>query len=351
MDELWEYYKEFVLYNNFWINRIKRLKEDSRNAVHVVDTDSNFIGLAPWAAFVERFVIEPDSELSSRDKDVNKFISINTMCYMLSKMIKEILLHHGKKNNILKQYRGRLNMKNEFYFSRIILASVKKRYITSMRLKEGHEIYPEKTKICGFDFMKSSTREETKEVFIKICKEQIMTVDRIDIPRILRTLEEFETIIMSSLHNKEKNFLTPKSVKELEAYKDPYREQGVRAIIAWNLIYPDKTIELPEKVDMIKVKMKTLDDIVELEDKEPLIYDRIKKGIFESGEEKIAKKGIEVIAIPRNVKKIPDWILSYIDYDTIVNNNVTKFHGVLESLGIQILTHSKEDYFSNVINL
>ena len=351
MDELWGYYNEFVLYNNFWFSKIRRLKEDTRNSVHVIDTDSCFVSMNPWYEFVNKFIISYDDTLLNRDKDEMKFIIINTMCYILANMINEILLHYGKTVNIPKEYRGRLNMKNEFFFSRIILAGVKKRYITSMRLKEGHEIYPEKIKVTGQDFMKSSTREETKKFFIDICKEKIMTVDRIDIPDILRTLEDFETIIKDSLHNKEKNFLTPKSVKELEAYKDPYREQGVRSIIAWNIIYTDNTIELPGKVDMVKVKMNTLDSISDLEEKEPIIYERIKKGIFESKEEKIAKKGIEVIAIPRNIKRIPDWMLPYIDYDTIMNNNITKFHGVLESLGIQILQHSKEDYFSNVIKL
>ena len=351
LDELWEYYKEYVMYANFWFGRIKRLKEDRRNCVPTIDTDSDFVNLGPWNEFVTRFIIEPDHKLVKRDKDALRFIAINSMSYMLSNMINLMMKKHCKQANVLKKDRGRINMKNEFLFTRMILASVKKRYITSMRLKEGHEIYPEKVKITGFDFMKSSTREETKNFFTELCRDEIMYVDRIDISRILRRLEMFEKMVSDSLIKREKNFLTPASVKELEAYKDPYKEMGVRSIVAWNVIYPDQTIELPMKVDIIKVKMTTLEDIEPLKETESEIYERIHKGIFQSRETKISKKGIAVIALPRSVKDIPEWLVPYIDYDTIINNNVSKFHGVLESLGIHIISSSKESLFSNVINI
>ena len=40
-------------------------------------------------------------------------------------------------------------MKNEFLFGRLFLSPVKKRYISTMRLREGKELWPEKIDIKG----------------------------------------------------------------------------------------------------------------------------------------------------------------------------------------------------------
>lgn len=40
LNKLWDYFKEFVLYNHFFVERIRRLKQDTRQSVLVIDTDS-----------------------------------------------------------------------------------------------------------------------------------------------------------------------------------------------------------------------------------------------------------------------------------------------------------------------
>jgi hypothetical protein len=201
------------------------------------------------------------------------------------------------------------------------------------------------------DFIKASTREETKDYFINLCKKRILYVDKINIADILRDLEKFENIIMESLKKGEKSFLIPKSVKEINAYKDPFKEQGVRSIVAWNYIYHGNTIELPNKVDIIKVKLSNLKDLEKLESIDERIYNIIKNDIFGSKEPKIAKKGVEVIAIPRNVTTIPEWIIPFIDYDTIVNDNLSRFFSIVESLGLEIIKNTENKYFSNIIKI
>jgi hypothetical protein len=259
------------------------------------------------------------------------------------------MLLHGEHSNILEKFRPLINMKNEFLFSRLILAKTKKRYITSIRLQEGEEIFPEKVKVTGFDFMKSTTREETMVYLKRLAEEEILKAKKISIPNIIQKLELFEKMIIDSLGKGEKNFLIPKSVNELEAYKDPYREQGVRAVLAWNEVYPDIYMELPEKIDMVKVKLHSIEDAESLKHTHPEIYTGLLR-IYNSPDEKIAKKGVEVIGLPRSVKTIPEWLVPYIDTDTIVNDNVSKFYGVLESLGMQIITYADSKYFSNLVS-
>ena len=204
-----------------------------------------------------------------------------------------------------------------------------------------------------FDFVKSSTTEETKDYITGIVKKYIIDSKEINVSGLLKELETFERDIENSLRNGEKTYLTPKSVKELAAYKDDYvyREQGVRAIIAWNAIYPEMTITLPAKIDMVKLIIDSADKMKNLQNTNPDIYKKIMDGIFENPNKAISSKGLTVLAIPRTLDKVPDWVLPYIDYNTINIDVMSKTYGILESLGMEILEASGNKYFSNIIDL
>lgn len=354
LNKLWSYYNEFVLYNHFAFNRIQRLKNDKRKCVLTIDTDSNMLDLNPWVEFMSENVINQNEELRCRDTDQLRFISINTMAFVITNMIGTVLGKYTKGANIPKEYRGYINMKNEFLFSRMVLASKKKKYITSVRLREGDEIYPEKLDVKGFEFMKSSATEDTKQYFLNIIrKELIENQGDINIPSILRRLENLEEEILDSLKNGDKKYLTPKSVKEANAYKDGHalREQGFRGICIWNYLYPDMPIELPAKIDIVKVTLDNERNLNKLKEINSDIYNKIMKHIVNNINPDISSKLVPVIAIPRNVDKIPDWIIPFIDYDTITVDVLKKFYPVLESLGLQIIKTAKKEYYSNIINI
>lgn len=352
IEDLWDYYREFVFYNYPAFNRIQRLKNDKRKTVVVVDTDSNMLNLNPWVQFMYRFIIKPNDILATRNEDELMYVSVNIMCYVLTNMITEVLWKYTKKSNIPKDFRPKINMKNEFLFTRLILTGKKKRYISSVRLREGKEILPEKIDIKGHDFVKSSTREDTKKFFTNLVKEKVLYTDDINISGILRELESFEAVVRDSLLRGEKNFLIPKSVKELGAYKkDPFSQQGIRAVIAWNSLYPNQEISLPEKIDMIKVTLDSEKELERLKETVPEMYKNIKKHILDSNVKSLADKGVQVIALPRNVEAIPEWLLPFVDYDTIVNDNLSRFYSVLESLGIETIKTSKKEYFSNILKV
>lgn len=351
LNYLWDLYREFVFYNHFAFSRIDRLKYHKRKTVVAVDTDSTMINLDPWVKFVFEFIAKDNPIIESKEYNQVRFAAINSMCFVLTKLITEILYTYTKRCNIPSEYRSMINMKNEFLFSRIILSPVKKRYMTTVRLREGHEIYPEKIDIKGHDFGKSSTRQATKDYFVNMVESKLLNGE-INVATIIKELEGFEARVKNSLYNGEKDFLIPKSVKELGAYKDPFKEQGMRAIVAWNTIELNNPIELPAKIDIIKVKMKTLDDCAPLRTTHPEIYKRIERDIFNSPHEKIRKKGIEVIAIPRNLDYIPDWLMPFIDFDTIINDNISRFHSVLAALGISLIkTSGNKHHFSNILHI
>ena len=175
------------------------------------------LNLGPWYDFVKEEIIDRDTGLLSKNEREMEYIVINLMCCLLSNVSEEILSHYCKSWNIVNEYAGLINAKNGFLVSILILAQTKKRYISSVRLRECKEFTNEKLDIKRFDFIKSSTTPETKEYFLNIVKTELLDVNNINPHRVLKKFMEFDTIIKSSLKNGEKNFLVPKSVKEFGA--------------------------------------------------------------------------------------------------------------------------------------
>ena len=348
---LWKYYKEFVFYNYFTFNRIGRLRYDLRKSIVTVDTDSNMVDLGIWVDWVFENIVDINPKLRYRERNNLIYTSVNVMCYSITELYKEHLAKYCKVANIPDDIAWRINIKNEFLFERMILSDTKKRYMSKTLLREGNEF--KKIDIKGLDFRKSSCNIETEKFFSKLAKDKIIEAKDVDSAEVIRDIQQFENYIRNTLINGEKEFLIPSKVKELGAYADPLREMGVNGVLAWNCCYPNQDIQLPDIVDLIKVNMQTEEDIEDLKETEPEIYNNIMEGIFGNDNPKIRKKGIYVIAIPRNVDKIPEWIIPYINYDEVVNNNISKFHPILNSLNLFLIqTESKagKTYMSNIVD-
>lgn len=351
LEDIWGYIEEFVVYKHFTYNRIQRLKYERRKAVIVVDTDSNMIHLAPWVKFTtEKFYCQNNDIIEGKSEEDLLYISINVMNYFVTQMVNATLAKYTKRSNILKQFRHRINMKNEFLYLRMVLSKVKKRYAGSIRLREGEELIPEKLDIKGHDFMKASCTEYVKTYMQNVVKDEILYAEDISLPRILRKISDLEDIIYESLKNAETNYFLPRQVKAMEEYKKPMSIQQFKATMHWNLIYPNMGIELPSNVYVIKLRLGKKNALEELQLKYPDIYRRINKNIINSGIEGLGS--VETIAIPSNLKEIPQWIIDFIDYETMVNDNVSKFYPVLEALGIPtIKAKSSVTFFSNILDI
>lgn len=350
LDLLWEYCSKYVLYNYPVYNRINRLKFETRNNIVTIDTDSNMATVSKWKTILLNTVFD-DSALAKSEMD-RGFIAVNVFASILTKVINEnVLAKYCEVANIPKDFAGLLNLKNEFYYTRMILTATKKRYVGSIRLREGAELYPEKIDLKGLDFAKSTASEFTKSFFNNLIKEDILYSKEIDTSLILKKISDFKEYIIQSLQNGEKTFLTPTSVKEIEAYKTPYEIQGVIGTLAWNELYPGMAISLPDKVYIIKMLLNKSKHLNDLEYKHPEIYKIVEDSILNSPNKTIAKRKLDVLAIPQNLDRIPEWCIPYINIDDIVNDNLTKFYPILESLGINLLqTKANVLYYSNIIS-
>lgn len=347
LNELWSLLEIYVFHNYPVFDRIMRLKREERGTVVTIDTDSNMLCVDPWYKFVKKNICRD----INKDKDTLRFIIINILAYFLGKMISGVLEKFCKNSNILKEIRPRINMKNEFLFSRMILTPNKKNYASLIEMQEGNHFPKGILDIKGLSFIKSEVNTNTREFFTQLT-EKMLKEEKIDIIYILHQLEWFENYIRESLINGEDIFLKPISVKEFSAYKDAWSQQGVLAVNAWNLLFEDRQISMfPAKVNLLYLK---LDDLHQLEKLKTIDHDNyklVREKIFENKNDKISSKGLAVIAIPKN-QLIPEWLRPFIDIEKFIDYNIKPFIRVLNSLGLETIHISAGDaHYSNIIEL
>ena len=351
--ELRDIYLKYVYLPFMSFDRIHRLKYFERKTVVVVDTDSNIMTLDDWVDFCENEVLRGNY---GRSDEFNRFAIINTMTYIMTAAIADVLNEYGIHSFIPKEFRPKFGMKNEFYMTKLVVGKKKKRYISAIRLREGNLITPYKPDVKGFEFRKATTSTEAKAIFDEIVRKHILESRVPNIIGILQDLKDFEDQIRNSILNGETTYLPLGNAKDLEAYKDPYSQQGVRGSIAWNIIYPDNQISFPSKVSLLKLNIFDVDDMENLQYTNPQIYNSIRQEIFNSPVKGLSSKGLQVLAIPSN-SKIPEWCMDYIDMNTIINNIIGQFKGVLDTFGIdcpevgkQVKTvNRKTKKFSNIV--
>ena len=312
------------------VDRIHKLKYFKRKTVVIVDTDSNILALDQWVNFVENEVMVSNY---GHDEEINRFIIVNTLTYFISHAVTDTLEYYGQMANIPPEHRHRFGMKNEFYFSKLVIGRKKKRYMSAIKLREGNLILPYKDDVKGFEFRKATTSDQAKEIFERIVRVRILEPEVPDVPGILHDLQHLENTIRDSILRGEKTYLPMGNAKDLAAYKNPFSQQGVRGALAWNVIYPDNQISFPAKVSILKMNIFTPEDIAPLAKTHPDIYFAIQKKIFNSSNKEISKKGVQVLAIPAN-SDIPEWCQPYIDYNTVINNIIGQFKGVLDTFGV-----------------
>ena len=367
LELLWSWIEEWVVYNYFAFNRIGRLTCDPRDTVVTIDTDSNMLCLAPWVDFMFDEVIKNDRKIIESTQrnykyvindremefDGNKML-IYKICNSITYIASQVIAKHLKKfaitSGIPEMYHNRIHMKSEFLFRKMLLTTTKKRYMAKIMLREGTVF--EKREIKGLDFLKSECNEFTREFISNLMNNELLEkpTDDIIVKNIINGARELAEAVRQSLERGEKNFLTPKKCKEAAAYKVPWSEQSFRGAYAWNMLYPDMSIEFPDTVDIVQLNIHKLEDISELENTDPEMYGKIKRFIFESKLEEVRKKALTVLAIPKNIPEIPEWCRPYINYDKIINDNTTKLRPLLEALGVKIIqTDSTTDRYSNII--
>lgn len=350
INTLWQYIFHNVCHIHPTRSRIVRDSQHTRFATVTQDTDSTMVTIAKYMELMLSQNLT--NQVAADNEDELDFICCNIMAYILTRYSQCFLERYCQDVNMPVDQHKRINMKNEFYNLTMILTPKKKRYVSYTRLQEGQLIDPPMVKISGLDFIKSTTSDDVKSFFTSIIHDDILNVDEINVSSIIRKIKNFREILRSSFLNGELTYLNLVSAKEPEAYKKPYSQQAIKATIVWNAVEKNRLINLPEKIFIVKMDYKTEKRFNDNIDRFGDVADIIRKEIFESPIGEITKGGITVVGIPQNIDRLPQWVIDTMDIDTMVDDIISKFNPILESLGdITLRTRSGTSHMSNIIDL
>lgn len=345
---LWEYCDEFVFYNHAYTEQINRLKHDKRSRVILIDTDSNVINIKPWVDWTrEKLWITSSSVMDATDM---QFCSVNILAFLVTKMARELLDRYADDCHVLPRFHARLNTKNEFYFPKILLANVKKRYIANIKLKEGKQV--NKIELKGHDFKKAGSSADIEAELMKIIKDDIIDDPLINVVKLMQDVSKLENRIRDSIANRERTYLVRMNCKVAKAYADPYTQGAFTGPLLWNIMNPDNEILIPDKLDIVFLKIpneRVLDE--KLAPKFPKEADIIRRNIFHGGIKKLEENGVKYLALPNDGSKIPEWVYPVLDIERTVTRNAGTFYPVLKALTFATIKAGDNEYASNILNV
>lgn len=394
LDALCDLLMEYVYYSHQIIDRLAKYDNMYRSVSVITDTDSSIISLDGWYNYAlnkcmgipmkikeqevdaisyidalngddisEENPIEEVTvnEYSFYDEDIvevkrsidpTKIIAqdglrysiINILAYCLDKVANDYMIKYTENSFSASPDRKCLMiLKNEFLFRRVLLTTAKKNYASIQELQEGITIdEDESLDVKGLPMNKSTLNTGTQKRLKKILYEDILNTPAIDQIRVLKSIASFEKDIYDSLQSGDKTYYKPARIKGLASYEDPMRIQGIKAAIVYNAVREDymEIIDLNEinSIDIIKVNInpKTIECI---KDNYPVIYDKLKTLLSQ----KEFKGNITGLAMPLDVET-PEWVLNFINYNTIISDNIVF---PLASLGI----HEGKSNYTNIVRV
>ena len=391
LDVLYDMMKQYVYYRHLYIDKLERVYTMKRDITLLTDTDSCVVCLDEWYRYVLKFTIgvpmkikytkeqmhaaadkvileyqktEATSELDFYnqklvdkkrlqypaviiEEDNLRFSIINIISYIVSQLILDYMDLFSDNYNASAPGRKRmLIMKNEFLFKSMLITPGKKNYATLQLLQEGRIIPDDKQiDIKGLPLMKVGMPKSTSEQLQNLLEFDVLRKSFVDQVDLIRKFAVLEKKIYNSIAAKDKEYHKPARIKSINSYDMPMRIQGVKAAYAYNQIksQEEEGVKLEERSTVLVIKTnitnKNVDMIVNTFPEHFLRMQKLLK-------EEDFKGKITAIAIPTNIA-IPDWIVPFIDYTSIIHDNLRNFP--LEELGISKID-SKDITHTNMIH-
>lgn len=392
MEELYQMIYEWVYYDKQYVDRIDRTENMYRCVSMLTDTDSCFISFDGWYHYIldktfnipmkikEIEIDEKTAEIQKAfeiryDYDFYKDEVIEMQDYVRPDVISPQVGFRCSIINILASIMGKLAidymskysdnshsttcadgskrksffiLKNEFQLKRALITDGKKNYCAYQERQESSIIPRDKAlDIKGMNLKKEGTAESTKIALQRILMEQILdNPGQISQVEIVKQLAILEKQIVQSIYNGDKEYFKPERIKASTSYDNPLRISGVKAAIVYNELREDgdEPIDLGTRNTVLNIKIDlNKKNVEQLKDSNPNVY---RKAVALM-EKKEFEKGITGIAILTD-KPVPEWVKDYIDYTTIINDNLRQFP--CEAVGIDRREKDAINY-TNILRL
>lgn len=397
MDEVYMMVKEYVYYSHQVIDKLGRAENMKRDVSVIIDTDSTIVSFDAWYRYILNKTYDVPMKIKNNEYSIESFINgsdrmmkvgtkddkmdireysdnkvqkdrlicpvvmipqdnlrysiINIIANICGKLILDYMYKYAVNSNTLgvkgSNRECLLIQKNEFLFKRAAVCNGKKHYADIQEIQEG-KMVPESASmaIMGLELMKSSLAKTTQEDLKKILYDDILNATKIDQVNVIEKLKGVKDKIINSIKSGERLYLKPAIMKSMNNYDDPMKIQPIKGALVYNNLkydyMPAINMEERNSVDILKLDI-TKNNIEQLKETHPDIYNNILQ-LFNI---KQFKDGIKAISLPPDVE-IPDWLFEYIDYTTIVNDNLTPFP--IETIGLSRMDKTSINY-TNIIRL
>lgn len=392
MEELYQMIYDWVYYDKQYVDRIDRTENMYRCVSMLTDTDSCFISFDGWYHYIldktfnipmkikEIEIDEKTAEIQKAfeiryDYDFYKDEIIEMQDYIRPDVISPQVGFRCSIINILASIMGKLAidymgkysdnshsttcadgskrksffiLKNEFQLKRALITDGKKNYCAYQERQESSIIPRDKAlDIKGLNLKKEGTAESTKIALQRIIMEQILdNPGEISQVEIVKQLAILEKQIVQSIYDGNKEYFKPERIKASVSYDNPLRISGIKASIVYNELREDgvEPIDLGTRNTVLNIKIDlNKKNVEQLKEAYPNVY---RKAVALM-EKKEFEKGITGIAILPD-KSIPEWVKDYIDYTTIINDNLRQFP--CEAVGIDRRDKDAINY-TNILKL
>ena len=399
MDELYKMIKEYVYYSHQVIDKLGRAENMKRNVSIIIDTDSTIVSFDAWYRFILNKTYDLPMKIKNTEYSIDSFINgsdkmmkvknvedkldlesyseetvqkerlicpvvmipqdnlrysiINIIANICSRLILDYMEKYCKNSNTLgvpgSNRKCLMIQKNEFLFKRAAVCDGKKHYADIQEIQEGNMVpqtMDAAMAVMGLELMKSSLAKQTQQDLKRILYDDILNSRNIDQVEIIHQLQNVENKIHESIKNGERIYLKPAVMKSMNSYDDPMRMQPVRGALVYNKIkdeyMPGINMDERSAIDILKIDINKK-NIAPLKETHPDIYNTLMDLLSLEA----FKTGIKAISLPPDVK-VPDWLFDYIDFNTIVNDNLTPFP--IETIGISKMDKKAINY-TNIIQL
>lgn len=390
--------KEYVYYGHMYQDKIEKVAVSFKRVSVLTDTDSSMITLDAWYHYVLNLVIDKplkiktqyvdevelmetgkvkvsETEKPEMDYDFyrDEFIEmkqavkknqiipqnnlrysiINIMLYIVTELSTDYMRIYSGNYNSYSDERCVLKLKNELLMKRILLMmNARKHYAYFLEMQQSHIVPIEAScGITGMEMDKATLQKSVRERLKSILYNDVLAVDTIDQRQVLVDIIKFEKEIYETLMSGDTKYYKPVAIKSLDNYKDPGTQHGIKAAMVYNATkdpeMPSLNLNERNSIYEIKVKIDPI-NIEPLKDTNPRVYDALNHLFNDKETKEIFSKGINAYGIPQDTP-VPKWILDYIDFYQIINDNIKNFP--MDSIGLVGRAGNDNINHSNVLQI
>ena len=343
--------EEFVAHHKCTYNRVHKYLNNKRDLVILSDTDSVFLCFQNLL----HLIYSTTGKVKNTEND---FKLVNSLCALCSAyMAKQHDEFLKKSNAIAPNQNFVINMKNEYYYKRLIIyTNIVKNYSGYILLREG-KVVPEKKQISstGIKLTSGKIPKVISNFQEKIISEYILKADTIDPIAILNELTLFRAHIASILKSGDKSLGLKIRYSGKDGYKKKESNETYLLVETFQRLYPAIPIQNGDalmKFNTIVTSEKDLDKIKDDRYRQ-LVKDVIFCDTWDNAPNILKNRGLKTIAIPLDgdMFKTPDWIIDILDIRSMCDYHLQSIITILPSIGIKLISGSNDKKtYSNLVS-